>query len=167
MLVKGAPRKGAMTVNTQMFREVSNLNGMRKVMMLAMFTLVIVLTNFSIAYARYGLWYTTASLQCKLPEDSSVVARARVYLLDKKQTPLLPFGYFELICSWDNSDKQTAITTTKPTDWTIVWLFVGVTPTCVNSTSGRGFPVTVSNLDVPAPNCSPYEAIVTVDVPTH
>jgi hypothetical protein len=142
------------------------VNGMRKVMMLVMFTLVIVLSNFSIAYGRYGLWYTTASLRCNLPEDSSIVARARVYLL-KKQTSLLPFGYFELICSWKNSATQTVSTATKPTDWRIEWRFVGVTPTCVNSTSGSTFPVTVSNLVVPEPNCSPYEAIVTINVPTH
>jgi hypothetical protein len=139
---------------------------MRKVMILAMFTLVIALSNFSIAYARYGLWYTTASVQCNLPEDSSILARARVYLL-KKQMSLLPFGYFELICSWKNSATQTVSTTTKPTDWRIVWLFVGVTPTCLNSTSGSSFPVTVSNLELPPPTCSPYEAIVTIDVPTH
>ena len=150
-----------------MFREVGNVNGMRNVMILAMFTLVMVLSNFSTVYARYGLWYTTASVQCNLPEDSPVTARARVYLLKQEKSLPSPFSYFELICSWKNSDKETAITTTKPTDWRIVWLFVGVWPTCVNSTSGRGFPVTVSNLDVPAPNCSPYEAIVTVDVPTH
>ena len=143
------------------------MNGMRKLMILVMFTLVIVLSNFSIAYARYGLWYTTASVQCKLPEDSSVTARARVYLLKKEESLASPFQYFELICSWKNNATQTGITTTKPTNWRIVWLFVGVTPTCMNSTSGSSFPVTVSNLNLPPPTCSPYEAIVTIDVPTH
>ena len=143
------------------------MNGMRKVMILAMFTLVIALSNFSIAYARYGLWYTTASVQCNLPEDSSVTARARVYLL-KKGAPLIPhIGYFELICSYNHTATRTGITTTKPTNWRIVWLFVGVMPTCLNSTSGSSFPVTVSNLELRPPTCSPYEAIVTIDVPTH
>jgi len=140
---------------------------MRKVTILTIFITVTLLSNLSAVYAAYGLWYTTGSAQCKIA-DSSTWARIRVYLL-KKETPLIPYiGYFELICSDGDTDHpqtvtQTAITTTKPTNWRIEWTFIANGyVTCAVSASGSGFPA-----KVPTPGCKPYEATVTISAPIH
>ena len=132
-------------------------------MILTLFTVVTLLSNFSVAYAAYGLWYTTGSVQCNMPDGSNAMARVKVYLL-KKQTFLLPFGYFELICSWNNTATQTVITTTKPTNWKIEWTFLNDDGyvACRAYDDGSGFPA-----KVPTPGCDPYEATVSINAPTH
>ena len=129
-----------------------------------MFTVLTVLSSFSTVYAAYGLWYTTGSAKCDMPEGSSVWARVRVYLL-KKQTPLIPYiGYFELLCMYNNTATQTVITTTKPTNWRIEWTFVKPDGyvACTDSASGSGFPA-----KVPTPGCDPNEATITISAPIH
>lgn len=169
----GSAEEGRGDTNARVVQEVSKLNEMRKVMILTMFIAVTLLSNLSAVYAAYGLWYTTGSAQCLIP-DSSTWARIRVYLL-KKGTPLIPYiGYFELICSDGDFEHeppqpqtvtQTVITTTKPTNWRIVWTFVANGyVACEASASGSGFPA-----KVPTPVCDPdlYEATVTISAPIH
>mgnify|MGYP001122431721 CR=1 FL=1 len=137
------------------------MNGIRKVLILTIFTALTLLSSFPTLYAAYGLWYTTGNVQCSFP-DGSTVARVKVHLL-KKQTSLVPpYGYFELLCSYSNSDTKTVTTTAKPTGWKIEWLFlVNGYEACRASTSGTGFPVTADN------ESCPQKATVTISAPTH
>lgn len=155
--------EGRGDTNARFASEVIKLNEMRKVMIFIMFVGVTLLSSFSTVYAAYGLWYTSATVKCDFAPDSNVIARVKVYLL-KRQSSLLPYpGYFELLCSYANSDTEVGITTNKPTGWRVEWIFlVDGYSSCPGSKLGSSFPATLEL------KCSTYNAtVVAIAAPTH